>query len=127
MSKKIAAVYCRTAVADDTAIHMQKMMLTDSVREHLGDTDIVYYIDNGYSGVNCDRPGFGQLNQDIADGKVGWVFTRSLSRICRNTCKLLEWISGLSQKDVIFIVMDQQIGTEELAELGPAILREEII
>ena len=39
-----------------------------------------YYVDDGYSGTNFDRPGFQQLLADIKRGKVNMVIVKDLSR-----------------------------------------------
>ena len=46
--------------------------------------NIEYYVDDGYSGTNFERPDFQRLMNDIKDGKVGIVITKDLSRLGRN-------------------------------------------
>jgi len=51
------------------------------------------YIDDGYSGVNFDRPSFNRLLDDIRGGLINCVVVKDLSRLGRNyieTGKLLE-------------------------------------
>lgn len=51
------------------------------------------YSDDGFSGVNFDRPGFQRLVEDIRTGHVNCVLVKDLSRLGRNyieTGKLLE-------------------------------------
>ena len=50
------------------------------IKEH-DDFEIVnYYIDNGYSGANFDRPEFVQLCFDIAKKKINCVRKKRLSQ-----------------------------------------------
>jgi DNA invertase Pin-like site-specific DNA recombinase len=42
------------------------------------------YIDDGYTGLNFDRPDFQRLLGDIEDGKVNLVITKDLSRLGRD-------------------------------------------
>lgn len=47
-------------------------------------TNIVYYVDDGYSGTTFDRPEFQRLKNDIEKGKVGVVIVKDLSRLGRD-------------------------------------------
>ena len=42
------------------------------------------YADNGYSGLNFNRPAFTKLLEDIDSGKVNLVITKDLSRLGRD-------------------------------------------
>ena len=44
-----------------------------------------YFIDDGYSGVTYDRPGFQKMLSEIEAGNVGTVITKDLSRLGRNS------------------------------------------
>lgn len=43
-----------------------------------------YYIDDGYSGANYERPGFKRLIKDIEDGIINCVITKDMSRLGRD-------------------------------------------
>lgn len=43
-----------------------------------------FYIDDGYSGTNFNRPSFQRMIVDIEDGKISCVITKDLSRLVRN-------------------------------------------
>ena len=43
-----------------------------------------YYIDDGFSGLNFDRPDFLRLLDDIEEGKIDLVITKDLSRLGRD-------------------------------------------
>ena len=43
-----------------------------------------YYVDDGYTGRNFNRPSFQRMIADIEAGKVGCVVTKDLSRLGRN-------------------------------------------
>ncbi len=82
------AIYCRLSLddgneGDSSSIKIQKMMLEKYALEH-GFTIYDYYIDDGYSGLNFERPAFKRLMQDINDGKINLVLTKDLSRLGRN-------------------------------------------
>ena len=85
---KITALYCRLSKDDGTnnesmSISTQKTMLKDYTK-HNGFLNCQFYVDDGYSGTNYDRPAFRQLIEDIQDGEVSTLITKDLSRLGRN-------------------------------------------
>ncbi|MCH5204983.1 MAG: recombinase family protein [Oscillospiraceae bacterium] len=83
-----AALYLRLSKDDGTenessSIQTQKEMLTRYCREN-GFVIADYYIDDGYSGKNFERPDFKRMIGDIKEGKVNCVITKDLSRLGRN-------------------------------------------
>lgn len=83
-----AALYLRLSKDDGTdgessSIQTQKEMLTRYCREN-GFIIADYYIDDGYSGKNFERPSFQRMIGDIEDGKIDCVITKDLSRLGRN-------------------------------------------
>ena len=61
----------------------QKTMLKDYAKRN-GFLNCQFYVDDGYSGTNYDRPAFRQLIEDIQDGEVSTLITKDLSRLGRN-------------------------------------------
>ena len=82
------AIYCRLSKDDDNigesaSIQTQKSMLESYCREQ-GFLVYDYYVDDGYSGLNYNRPGFERMLNDIDNGKVNLVITKDLSRLGRD-------------------------------------------
>ena len=83
-----AAIYCRLSkddgnVSESASIATQRDMLTQYVRDQ-GWRLAGEYIDDGYSGLNFDRPDFKRMIADIEAGKINLVVTKDLSRLGRN-------------------------------------------
>lgn len=83
-----AAIYCRLSKDDDQSgesisIRTQKMMLEKYCLEQ-GFPIYCVYTDDGYSGLNFNRPDFNRMLNDIDDGKVNLVITKDLSRLGRD-------------------------------------------
>ena len=85
---KLVALYCRLSLEDSKdnesmSISNQKLMLKDYAENH-GMYRYEYYVDDGYTGRNFNRPAFQRMIADIEAGKVGCVITKDLSRLGRN-------------------------------------------
>ncbi len=85
---KITALYCRLSHEDELAgesnsISNQKDILKKYADEH-GFFNTQYYIDDGYSGVDLERPDFKRMIDDVDNGKIETIITKDLSRLGRN-------------------------------------------
>ena len=83
-----AGLYLRLSQEDDqrgesVSIGTQRMILTDYCQKE-GYRVHKVYIDDGYSGMNFDRPGFQEMLEDIEHGKINMVITKDLSRLGRD-------------------------------------------
>ena len=77
-------IYCRLSKDDEqsgesVSIGTQRSILTDYCLQH-GYSIYKVYIDDGYSGLNFNRPGFKELLEDVERGAVNMVITKDLSR-----------------------------------------------
>lgn len=88
-TEKITALYCRLSQEDKLAgesnsISNQKdILLKYAKQNHFLNPQ--FYVDDGYSGTNFERPAFKQMLEDISAGKVSIVITKDLSRLGRNS------------------------------------------
>ena len=78
----ITALYCRLSRDDgmdgeSNSIVNQKNLLLQKAKEK-GLTDTKFYVDDGYTGTNFNRPGFQQMLSDIEMGYIYAVFLRVL-------------------------------------------------
>ena len=84
----VTALYCRLSIEDgrdneSMSISNQKALLRDFAEKN-GFLDYEYYVDDGYTGRNFNRPSFQRMIADIEAGKVKCVITKDLSRLGRN-------------------------------------------
>lgn len=88
-SDKLTAYYFRAALQTDTLYldnQMQKLLYHASQN---GITAFALYVDNGYNGLNFNRPAFSLMQQDMSDGRIGKIVATSLDRISRNSLDVL--------------------------------------
>ncbi len=93
---KITALYCRLSVEDtkddkkkgnedpSDSIQHQQLMLMQYAKSNRFPNPTVF-IDDGFSGVTYDRPGFQKMMAEIEAGNVSTVITKDLSRLGRNS------------------------------------------
>ena len=111
-----AAIYCRLSKDDDqvgesVSIETQKMMLTDYCIEH-GYEIFDIYVDDGFSGLNFNRPAFMRLLNDIDDGKVNLIITKDLSRLGRDYIQTGYFIDVyFNRKRIRYIAINDGIDT----------------
>ncbi|HGH9308878.1 TPA: recombinase family protein [Streptococcus pyogenes] len=114
--KYIAALYCRLSKDDGStnesmSIYSQKAML----KQYAEQNNIAvydYYVDDGYSGTNFERPAFKKMITDIENGKINCVITKDLSRLGRNYLESGAYIEMyFPQKNVRYIAITDGIDT----------------
>ena len=86
--EEITALYCRLSQDDgregeSNSIVNQKEYLLKYAKEH-GFPNPKYYVDDGFTGTNFDRPSFKEMSADIEKGLVKTVIVKDLSRFGRN-------------------------------------------
>ena len=86
---KITALYCRLSQEDERlgeslSIEYQKLILSRYAKEHYFPNP-VFFVDDGFSGTDFDRPGFQSMLQEIENDHVAVCITKDLSRLGRNS------------------------------------------
>ena len=86
---KITALYCRRSQEDERlgeslSIENQKRILEAYAKEHRFQNP-VFFVDDGYSGTDFDRPGFQSMLEEIESDHVAVLLTKDLSRLGRNS------------------------------------------
>lgn len=121
----ITALYCRLSRDDGTesesnSIGNQKKLLSQKAKE-MGLTGTKYYVDDGYTGTNFNRPGFQQLIDDIEIGLVSAVMVKDLSRLGRDYVSVGNYTdSYFPEHNVRFIAVNDAIDSDEgESEIAP--------
>ena len=85
---KAVALYCRLSRDDggdseSNSIGNQKTILSRYAAEH-GFSNTKFYIDDGWSGANFNRPGFEAMMSDVDNGLIGTIICKDMSRFGRD-------------------------------------------
>ena len=116
MSILRTALYCRLSKddmlqGDSESIKTQKAMLTQYAKEH-GFLVVEVYVDDGFSGLNFDRPDFNRMLDDIEAGKIDVVITKDLSRLGRDHLKVGHFTEiYFPMKNVRYIAVNDCVDT----------------
>lgn len=91
-NRLITALYCRLSRDDDlegdsNSIKNQKAILSKYAQDK-GFYNASFYVDDGYSGTNFNRPDFQRLIDDVNDGKIGTIIVKDMSRLGRDYLKV---------------------------------------
>lgn len=111
------ALYCRLPCDDDlqgdsNSIRNQKMLLKQYADEHRL-RNVKFYVDDGYSGSNFDRPDFKRMIDDIDNGKVSTVIVKDMSRFGRDHILVGYYTKYyFAEADVRFIAVYDQVDSE---------------
>ena len=84
----ITALYCRLSRDDgmdgeSNSIVNQKTLLSQKAKEK-GLTDTKFYVDDGYTGTNFNRPDFQRMMEDVENGIIETIVVKDMSRFGRN-------------------------------------------
>ena len=93
-------IYCRLSIEDrdkslndpSASIQNQMAMLRDFCHEREWDI-FDFYVDDGYSGVDPNRPDFRRLIKDCEDGNIDIVLCKDQSRFSRDTIIIEQYIN----------------------------------
>lgn len=110
----ITALYCRLSqddgnVGDSDSIINQKKILAEYA-ERNGYTPYQFYIDDGFSGTNFERPQFKQMIEDAKKGTVKRIICKDLSRFGRDYIKVGLYTEFIfPDKDIHFIAVNDDV------------------
>lgn len=88
-------------------------MLTQKAKE-LGLSNTKYYVDDGYTGTNFNRPAFQELLDDIEMGYISVVIVKDLSRLGRDYVSVGHYTDNyFPEHNVRFIAVNDMVDSDE--------------
>ncbi len=83
------------SIEESNSIVNQKNIIKFYIKTKTDFKLIDYYIDDGYTGTNFNRPGFKKLLSDIKDKKINTIIVKDLSRFGRNYISVGNYIEDI--------------------------------
>ena len=114
---KKTALYCRLSQddgldGDSNSIQNQKKILEQYAIDHHFPNPC-FYVDDGYSGANFNRPDFQRMITDMENGEIGIIITKDLSRLGRNQLHTGLYIEErFPQFGVRYIAVNDNVDTD---------------
>ena len=118
---RITALYCRLSrddelSGDSNSIVHQKEILSAYAKKH-GFSNIKFYVDDGYSGTNFNRPDFQKMLEDVKSGIIGTIIVKDMSRFGRDYIMVGYYTEiMLPQSEVRFIAVNDNVDSENQAD-----------
>ena len=110
----VTALYARLSkdddlVGDSNSIVHQKEILAKYAKEH-GFTNIEFYVDDGFSGTNFNRPDFQRMMADAEEGKISTIIVKDMSRFGRDYIMVGYYTEiYFSNLDIRFIAINDNV------------------
>lgn len=120
MENKKIAIYCRVASKNRVEIKKQKEILKNYCNENNYEIYKIY-IDNGYSGIDDNRPNYNKLLNDLKKNVFDTIIVRDMSRLGRSFIKLEKVIKLLENNNCNLICLNEDFNSKNA--VGKILLR----
>ena len=114
---KITALYCRLSQDDmlageSNSITNQKEILLKYAQDN-NFPNPQFYVDDGWSGTNFNRPDFMRMIDDMKEGKIGIIITKDLSRLGRDYLMTGQFVEIIfPEHDIRYIAINDNVDTQ---------------
>lgn len=114
LGEKITALYCRLSrddelQGDSNSIKNQKAILQKYAEDN-GFRNTKFFVDDGFSGTNFDRPDFQKMIAEMDDGNVTTIIVKDMSRLGRDYLKVGYYTEvAFPEADVRFIAINNGV------------------
>ena len=117
-SNIVNALYCRLSRDDDmqgdsNSIQNQKKLLSKYAKEY-GLSNTKFFVDDGYTGTNFNRPGWIEMTEAIEAGYIGAIMVKDMSRIGRDYLQVGYYTDKFfPEHEVRFIAVNDGVDSAE--------------
>lgn len=116
-NEKITALYCRLSRDDEQnsesgSITNQKQLLSNyAINHHMFNT--MFFIDDGWSGTNFERPAFQRMMNYIIQNKISTIIVKDHSRLGRNYLVIGSLMDTFTNNNIRYIAINDGIDTDK--------------
>ena len=79
-------------IESDTISSQRSLLYSEAEKRGFGRDQIEEYVDDGYTGVNFERPAFQRMLRDIEAGRIAAVMVKDFSRLGRDYIGVGEFV-----------------------------------
>lgn len=114
----ITALYCRLSrddgvEGDSNSVANQKRLLQRFAKEN-GLSNTRFYVDDGYTGTNFQRPSIQKLLEDVEMGYVSTIIVKDMSRLGRDYLQVGQLTeSYFPEHNIRFIAVNDMVDSDE--------------
>ena len=124
---KNTALYCRLSrddelIGDSNSIKNQKSILEKFAMDNLLQ-NTRFFIDDGYSGTNFNRPGWQELMNLVDDGEIGTIVVKDMSRLGRDYLRVGYYTEVVfPEAGVRFIAISNGVDSNNSQDIAPLLI-----
>lgn len=117
-SNKVTALYCRLSRDDDVqgdsnSIANQKKLLAKYAKDY-GLSNVKYFVDDGYTGTNFNRPGWMEMLEAVEAGYIEAILVKDMSRMGRDYLQVGYYTDNFfPEHDIRFIAVNDGVDSAE--------------
>ena len=113
-TEKITALYCRLSRDDELAGDSNSIVNQKSILKKYADDNgfhnTLYFVDDGFSGTNFERPDFLRMIAEMDEGRIGTIIVKDMSRLGRDYLKVGYYTEvAFPNADVRFIAINNGV------------------
>jgi len=114
LDSKITALYCRLSrddelQGDSNSIKNQKTILQKYADDN-GFKNTFFFVDDGFSGTDFDRPDFQRMISEMDKGNIGTIIVKDMSRLGRDYLKVGYYTEvAFSNAEIRFIAINNGV------------------
>ncbi len=118
----VIAIYCRLSLEDGDVAESESISnQRDLIKNYISNNDdftcskTVEYVDDGYTGLNFERPSAKKMLDEVKEGKINTIIVKDFSRFGRNDIEVGDYIEQIFPfLNIRFIAINDNFDSHKL-------------